>query len=264
MLDQEAKLVSTLNDRELEILRLLSAGHTAKSIAAATGLTVNAVNDRLRDARRKCGAASSRELARLIAAQENWAEKIELSRCAGEEHEPRDVRSPMGKPNSRKGKIMALSLGASAMFVAAWIGWQGVTQPTNRVARDAAVRLSEADDRNDPRKLAAALDSESRDLAWASQTELLLKRAYGPVLFSHGLIAEPSVRCARTLCEVLGVYPTAPSPEEELALRRALMPAAFPTLSNAGLAARGSAISIKSGSAPRLTILVYWQAPARL
>lgn len=116
----EANPLSKLNERELHVLRLLSAGHTAKSIAASTGLSVSAVNERLRDARRKTGIGSSREIARLITSPKNWDEKIELPYRVGEEHEAQDVRLPIGKPKGRKGKIMVLSLAALAVFFALW------------------------------------------------------------------------------------------------------------------------------------------------
>lgn len=67
-----------LSDAERQVLALLAQGHTAKSIAAATGRTENAVNERLREARRKTGVGSSRELARLLA-QENRDEEIEVA-----------------------------------------------------------------------------------------------------------------------------------------------------------------------------------------
>ncbi len=53
-----------LSDREREVLGLLLQGHEIKSIAAMLGFSVHAVNERLRDARRKLGASSSREAAR--------------------------------------------------------------------------------------------------------------------------------------------------------------------------------------------------------
>ncbi len=53
-----------LSEREREVLGLLMQGHETKSIAAALGLSIQAVNERLRDARRKLGASSSREAAR--------------------------------------------------------------------------------------------------------------------------------------------------------------------------------------------------------
>src|SRR3569623_548215 len=59
-----------LSEREKEPLRLLLSGHDAKSIAAALGLSVHTVNERLREARRKLGASSSRQAARILAEAE--------------------------------------------------------------------------------------------------------------------------------------------------------------------------------------------------
>ncbi|KQU61911.1 LuxR family transcriptional regulator [Sphingomonas sp. Leaf339] len=56
-----------LSEREKETLRLLLGGHDAKSIARSLGLSIHTVNERLRDARRKLGVASSREAARQLA-----------------------------------------------------------------------------------------------------------------------------------------------------------------------------------------------------
>ncbi len=57
---------------------MLAAGHTAKSIAVRLDRTESSINERLRDARRKTGVGSSRELARLLDAQEYWDKKIDL------------------------------------------------------------------------------------------------------------------------------------------------------------------------------------------
>lgn len=59
-----------LNEAEQRVLRLLAQGHTAKSIATAIGSTPTAVYERLREARRKTGVGSSRELARLLQSRE--------------------------------------------------------------------------------------------------------------------------------------------------------------------------------------------------
>ncbi|MXP27803.1 helix-turn-helix transcriptional regulator [Porphyrobacter algicida] len=71
--------IEALTDKELEILRLLTNGHTVKSIAARLGRSETSINERLRDARRKTGIGSSRELARTLAAQKIWDKKIDLS-----------------------------------------------------------------------------------------------------------------------------------------------------------------------------------------
>lgn len=59
--------IQALTEKEKEALRLLLAGHDAKSIASALSLSVHTANERLRDARRKLGASSSREAARRLA-----------------------------------------------------------------------------------------------------------------------------------------------------------------------------------------------------
>lgn len=59
--------IQTLSTREAEVLRLLLAGHDAKSVARTLGLSVHTINERLRDARRKLGVSSSREAARILA-----------------------------------------------------------------------------------------------------------------------------------------------------------------------------------------------------
>lgn len=71
-------LPDTLTEKELEILRLLAGGHTVKSIAAQLERSEASINERLREARRKTGVGSSRELARLLAEQKIWDRKIDL------------------------------------------------------------------------------------------------------------------------------------------------------------------------------------------
>lgn len=111
---------ATLNDGELQVLRLLAAGHTVKSIAVTLDRSQASINERLRDARRKSGVGSSRELARLIAAQKIWDEKTDLSPDDGPTHD-RDQPSPLEVPRSRGKTLMlaalpiaALALGLSA------------------------------------------------------------------------------------------------------------------------------------------------------
>lgn len=58
--------VDALSERERAALRLLLAGHDAKSIAREQGVSVHSVNERLRAARQKLGVTSSREAARIL------------------------------------------------------------------------------------------------------------------------------------------------------------------------------------------------------
>lgn len=73
-------LTACLTEREMEVLRLLVAGHTVKTIAARLGRSETSINERLRAARRKTGVGSSRELARLLDLPKTCDENIDLSR----------------------------------------------------------------------------------------------------------------------------------------------------------------------------------------
>lgn len=109
--------LGTLTEREIEILRLLTAGHTVKSIATQLDRSEASINERLRDARRKTGVGSSRELARLLEAQKTCDRKIDLA----SRPPPPPVTEPTpetGRRN-RKGLIMfaaAIPAAALALF----------------------------------------------------------------------------------------------------------------------------------------------------
>ena len=70
-----AEGVQDLTEREREVLRLLLAGHTAKSAASELDLSVHTINDHLREARKKLGVSSSREAARILGDEESAAPK---------------------------------------------------------------------------------------------------------------------------------------------------------------------------------------------
>lgn len=119
VLEQASLDHASLSERELEILRLLAAGHTVKSIAGKLGRTEASINERLRDARRKTGLGSSRELARLLDEQKIWDKNIDLpDRPVGAE-EP-------GLPRTRgrnwsKGRtimLIAMPLAAAGLLLA--------------------------------------------------------------------------------------------------------------------------------------------------
>lgn len=109
-----------LSDKELEVLHLLAAGHTVKSIAAQLGRSEASINERLRDARRKTRIGSSRELARLIAGQKIWDKNTDLSLLvpdgAGHEQPPVTGRS---WPKGTLMMLIALPLAAAGLMLAA-------------------------------------------------------------------------------------------------------------------------------------------------
>ncbi|SEH18691.1 regulatory protein, luxR family [Sphingopyxis sp. YR583] len=113
-------LSARLTDREVEILRLLAAGHTVKTIAARLDRSETSINERLRTARRKTGVGSSRELARLLDLQKTCDENIDLSgqRSAMEEL----ARTATVGVRGSKGKIamlIAIPLTAAGLMFAA-------------------------------------------------------------------------------------------------------------------------------------------------
>ncbi|MCB2066485.1 MAG: helix-turn-helix transcriptional regulator [Erythrobacter sp.] len=108
---------AALNDRELEVLRLLAAGHTAKSIAARLGRSEASINERLRDARRKTGVGSSRELARQLAARKTWDKEIDLA-GADPSADHATVPASAGRFRLKGTIIMVLVMALSAVGLA--------------------------------------------------------------------------------------------------------------------------------------------------
>jgi DNA-binding CsgD family transcriptional regulator len=105
---------AALTDKEMEVLRLLAAGHTVKSIAVHLGRSEASINERLRDARRKTGVGSSRELARLLDAQKIWDKNIDLS-LSGHGAETEVTPPDVGRPLSKGTIAMLLALPVAAL-----------------------------------------------------------------------------------------------------------------------------------------------------
>lgn len=197
---------TTLSEREREVLRLLVRGHTVKSIAEITGRTSGAVNERLREARRKTGVGSSRELARLLASQENRDTKIGMgSSPVDQAPEPQQAR-PDGVLRYGKGALIMIPILLSIALAAVAIHQHGVDAATNPPVVDAPA--------NDPilgRTLGSMMGpgnsyqkvrSEVRDPVWADPTERALGDVYRRILTSYGLVEPVRVICAATICEV--------------------------------------------------------------
>lgn len=96
----------SLTEKELEILRLLAEGHTVKSIAARLERSEASINERLREARRKTGVGSSRELARQLDEQKIWDRKIDLPDAASLSET--GAGPPLGRGRWSKGQMMML------------------------------------------------------------------------------------------------------------------------------------------------------------
>ena len=113
-------LSACLTARELEVLRLLAAGHTVKTIAARLGGSETSINERLRTARRKTGVGSSRELARLLDVQKTCDKNIDLpnARSVGKD---REHTAAIGVRGSKGMIVMLITipLAAAGLMVAA-------------------------------------------------------------------------------------------------------------------------------------------------
>ncbi len=124
-----------LTPKELEVLELLAAGHTVKSIAARLGRSEASINERLRDARRKTGMGSSRELARMLSEQKIWDRSFDLS-LPHSKPEAAATLSQLRRSRS-KGAIfmfLVLPLTAVGMVVAATDPAPPAIQPPTAVA----------------------------------------------------------------------------------------------------------------------------------
>lgn len=133
--------LSALNDNELEILRLLASGHTAKSIAASLGRSETAINERLREARRKTGVGSSRELARLLDAQKIWDKNIDLSPETVSAKRP-SVPRKTGFASTKGRLAMAFLLSAAAVGLALAAGTTTMPEAADTVPADQALQAA--------------------------------------------------------------------------------------------------------------------------
>ena len=111
--DRLPSAVEALTDKELEILRLLAAGHTVKSIGVRLGRSEASINERLRDARRKTGVGSSRELARHLDAQKIWDKNIDLSR-QGSRIDVGEQSPILERPMSKGSIVMLIAMAVAA------------------------------------------------------------------------------------------------------------------------------------------------------
>jgi DNA-binding CsgD family transcriptional regulator len=188
-----------LNEAERRVLGLLAEGHTAKSIANATASTPAAVNERLREARRKTGVGSSRELARLLRAQENRHELMGVGK-----------RSP---PTTSLSELDAQpwrhTTGAFAMisfFVVAVAGAAALmtqASPTTTNVDDPLIGAPLVDGPN-VGVLHERVRAEVRDRAWAERKEAAIRGRVSqiPLVGKSGNVLR--VTCGSSLCEIAG------------------------------------------------------------
>lgn len=184
-----------LNPAERIALGLLAQGHTAKSIATITGRSVASVNERLREARRKTGVGSSRELARLFAAQENRDELIGVADMPAAVSPPDPEVARRGR--LRKGSVMAIGLIGGAAAIALFA--LGVPQTSGGEAVS-VIGTTFGSAAADARALNQRFLAETRDEAWASATEPALDTLIAPI----PNVGPLKVKCTASLCQFAG------------------------------------------------------------
>ena len=133
--DNPTDLFDRLTEREVAILRLLASGHTAKTIAVQLDCSEASVNERLRDARRKTGVGSSRELARMLSTRKNWDENFGLSALvAADDRAAHPAPSGSGKLKGIAIMLVIISAMAAAVTFVATDGLHGPAGPATEAA----------------------------------------------------------------------------------------------------------------------------------
>lgn len=208
--------VARLSDTERDLLSLLGQGHTAKSIASIRGMSEAAVNERFRSARRKTGISSSREIARIFAAQENRHEEIGLSetraRCAETNRPGALLRASL----HRRWKISMLA--ATGLIAVVMFAYQTTGAET---AAPKPVLYSEKTTSAatpDFSALHAEMAAGVADPAWSAGTEAALSSVYRRTPAFAEAIAKLDIICTASLCEARGVSRANLSREENSAL----------------------------------------------
>ena len=185
---------TSLNDGEKEVLALLAAGHTVKTAAAELGLTDNAVNERLRSARRKTGASSSRELARQLYPtdpQISWDE-VSVVPSALQPKDGDERRFPiLGRWRTKRGVLIMTSL---TLITAALVALTQVSSNETSSAPDEALPPLAASGM----ELRERLESEQSDPAWALATQSELSKRFS----QRDGVDMAAVRCRTSLCEI--------------------------------------------------------------
>lgn len=253
--DDRTDALGHLNETERAFLRLLGRGHTAKSIAAAKDVTVAAVNERFRSARRKTGLASSREIARLILAQENRDDFIDLAEA------PAPV-SDLPRPDARRRAPMQrwrLPMAAAVLLAAALLAQQTAEPPSSGRPSEPLLEafLSEQEARRSLADL-HALANSGRDPDWSPAAEGRISAAYDASFGSVGLIESFVVTCGSTVCEAVGLSaPDLPTEEVDDLLER--LQSIGPASQIAGLEIETFSVGPSRDRPGRFVFVSYWR-----
>ena len=241
-----------LSSTERDLLRLLGEGHTAKSIAALTGLSPAAVNERFRAARRKTGLGSSREIARLILAQENRDDFIGLVPAL----DPRPASPRADAPRRRvridrwRYPMIIAALGAVAVLAEQSVRTEA--PPPSPLAR---VVLADETRAPNIAELHGQVSSEPADPDWAPGAEAALRAAYLSLPDFDRIFAQTTVRCGASLCAILAATPNDADVDGFTAIIQTLQQTRPPE----GLAFVTSRFGTSAGGTTPLTYAAYFR-----
>ncbi len=236
-----------LNDVERRFLRLLAQGHTAKSMAGLEGCSFNAVNERLREARRKTGVGSSRELARMVAAQEIGDEQIGVADASAVAAAIDGQASPPARSKGYLPMLTALSAAAILLAMPAIdVSPPAENQPAHPLG-DGFVSPRD--------QLAAKLAGETRDPIWADAIEDRLGRRIAVI----EQVEDRRIRCGASLCEVSGRLAAMPAGSVDAAMQALQSPALEAEARAMGLTHVVSTFGADKAMRNRATYSSYWQ-----
>lgn len=254
--------LARLTEAERQLLRLLVEGHTAKSIATQLECSVGSVNERLREARRKTGTGSSRELARLLRDQENRDEEIGVAGDGAVRASPSVSAADDWQWWGVKGAFMAFAL--TAVAAVALIVLKAAQEPVPS-ANSAPIELvAEPAIYTGPsiQDTRATLFSEGRDEPWAAKVESELRAQYSAI---EGMGSDPALRvkCGRTLCEVAGVERVGLSSEQSRKFSLDLQAGRRSADAGLGLKPRHFAITSLKSDRSRAVFVTYLTRDAK-
>jgi DNA-binding CsgD family transcriptional regulator len=168
-----------LTEKEKQTLRLLLSGHDAKSMARHLGLSVHTINERLRDARRKLSASSSKEAARMLReAEAADPETFRDKQIGGAGTGPADQQGdrPSAGSSAKHRKVWAIGGLAMISLAVAALALSGApeaaqdraepSQTANRPAPVAESAVTQA-----ARQWLALVDSGKWQQSWAGTTQ---------------------------------------------------------------------------------------------
>lgn len=172
MLQTDPTLMKLLTEAERQILRMLTLGHTAKTIASLQKISVNVVNERLREARRKTGASSSRTLARTLSEtdQKNCPEQIGMAIDLemGREVPAVGSVSTASRLSSKVKWFMTLLLALAATYAVFSATHQNPKTDIIQGVSNAPVAI----------KMQKQLENETEDALWSVNARQVLGSAY--------------------------------------------------------------------------------------